>query len=315
MKLKHLLIIAALTAASTSAFSQENGGEGGPPQGAFPQQGGPPQGGFPQGGFPQGGFRGPMGFGQMGGGLNLVMLVGQPDVQDDLQLTDDQKDKLEKLRETMLPQGGPGGGGPGGGPGGGGPGGGGPGGDGPGGGGPGGGGPGGPPPGGGGFGGPPPDGGPGGGGPGGGGPGGGGPGGGGPSDAMRKAFEETRKKATEELKKILTTDQYARLKGIGIQLGGNSVAADPEIQTDLALTDAQKAKIKTLQKKAGDAGRTLFDKVRNQELDPQELPGMMKQNRQILNDEIGKVLTPDQKTKLKTMSGKPFKSANVAGGG
>ena len=125
--------------------------------------------------------------------------------------------------------------------------------------------PGGPPPGGGEEGGPggPPPGGPGGGfgggfgGPGGGGPGG--PNGGGDPEAMRKMFEEARAKRLEQVKKILSADQYSRLKGIEIQLSGNAAILDPEIQKDLALTDAQKTKIKTLQKQQSDAMRSAMD--------------------------------------------------------
>lgn len=65
--------------------------------------GGPPQGGPPQGG--PGGFgQGPGGpGGRMGGPMNGVMLLSRKDVQDDLQLTADQKSKLNQLRQNFRP--------------------------------------------------------------------------------------------------------------------------------------------------------------------------------------------------------------------
>lgn len=239
--------------------------------GAYAQQGGGFQGGPP----PGGGMRMQMG-GPGGGGFD--MLLFRQDVQADLQLTDDQKSQLSEL-------GGPGGrGGPGGGGGFGGP---------PGGGG---GGFGGPPPGGGGggFGGPPP----------------GGGGGGFDPEQMRKQMDEMRKKRTEQIKKILTAEQYARLKGISIQLSGNAAILNPEIQTDLAFSDTQKTKIKSLQQQQMDANRALFDQMRDGDIDRDQIQAAMKKSNTVMNDELGKVLTADQKTKLKTLAGKPFKATD-----
>jgi len=237
--------------------------------GAYAQgfQGGPPPG---QGG-PGGGMRFQMG-GPMGGGLDMLLM--RNDVQTDLQLTDEQKSQLRDLRGPGGPGGGPGGpGGAGGGPGGGG------------------------------FGGPPPGGG------GGGGFGGPPPGGGGGNfdpEQMRKQMDEMRKKRAEQVKKILTPDQYSRLKGISIQLSGNVAIQNPEIQADLGLTEAQKTKIKTLQQQQQDANRTLFDQMRDGDLDRDQIQAAMKKSAQVMNDELGKVLTEDQKGKMKTLAGKPF---------
>lgn len=296
--MKKLSLLAAFAAMATFSIGL-----------CFAQDGGFPGGG--PGGFGGPGGRGPSGpGGMMGGVARPEMLVMRRDVQADLQLTEDQKNQLAALRSSMRPAGGPGGfggpggpGGPDGGPGGppdGGPGGpGGPGGDD--------GGPGGPPPGG-------PDGGPGGpaGGFGDGGPGGPPPGGpnGGDFDAMRKTMEAARKKNLEQIKKILTADQYARLKGIEIQLSGNAAASDPEIQQDLKLTDAQKTKVKNLLQKQGEANRSVFERARNGDIDQDQVQTSLKNNKQALNVEIGKILTDDQKATLKTMAGKPFKATD-----
>lgn len=232
----------------------------------FPGDG---QGGPPPGGPPQG-FGGP-GFGMRMGPPSVAMLAMRRDVQADLNLTSEQVAKLQALRPRGPRMGGPGG--PGGGPGGapddqGGPP---PGGD-----------QGGPPPGGG-QGGPPP---------------GMGPGGpGGPPNFRAMA---------EKIKGILTTEQWSRLKGIDVQLNGNAAVLDPEIQKDLAVTDSQRKAIRDLAEKQGDANRSVFDKVRDGEIEPEQARTSIKHNQDALKAEIGKVLTSDQKAKLKEMEGKRF---------
>ncbi|WP_052547551.1 hypothetical protein [Fimbriimonas ginsengisoli] len=264
MKTNRLIIATLFATLTAGALAQ-----------GFP--GGPPQGGPPQGGLVRGGPGGRL-LGGPGGGVSLDMLVGRPDVQADLQLSDDQKEQLAMLRESMRPPGGGPDSGPGGGPGG--------------------------PPGGGGFGGPPP-----------GGPGGFGGPGGPDSEEGRKAFEEMRKKNSAAIKKILSAAQLARLKGIAIQIAGYAAVNDADIQTDVALTDAQKAKIKALNQRAEEGKRAIFEKVRNEEIDPREVPSFMKRNQQILSDEIAKVLTDDQKAKLKSMEGKHFQPDEPRRGG
>jgi hypothetical protein len=98
-------------------------------------------------------------------------------------------------------------------------------------------------------------------------------------------------------------------------LAGNLAAADPGVQKDLAVTDAQKSSIKTLMQKAQDANRAVFDKMRNGDIDREEFPQIMRQNAQILKDELGKILTDDQKAKIKAMSGKPFTATEQGPGG
>lgn len=259
--------------------------------------------GGPQGG-PGGGPGGP-GFGPGGGYSGPSRLIMRKDVQTDLGLTDEQKTKIQALLKANRPSfGGPGGGGPGGGQGGDG----GPGGD---------------------MGGPPDGGGPGGGGPDGGpdgGPGGG-PGGGpkmiqGPGGdqgnrpdmaEMQKAMEAMNKKIVAGLKEILTADQWTRLKGISIQVNGNAVLQDEEVAKDLGLTDEQKTKVKTLIKNQSEANRSLFEKVMNGEIERDELQTKMKKNTETLKTLLGKVLTDDQTTKLKTLAGKPFKATETDG--
>lgn len=97
--MKRRLLTLGVLAFALSALTTA---QGGPPQGGPPGQGGPGGPGMMMGG--------PGGFGN-----SDVQLLGRKDVQDDLQLTSDQKAKVAELQKKYQPQrGGPGGGGPGG---------------------------------------------------------------------------------------------------------------------------------------------------------------------------------------------------------
>ena len=124
--------------------------------------------------------------------------------------------------------------------------------------------------------------------------------------AMQKMMEDARAKEKSTLTGILTTDQMKRLKELQIQRQGNSAIMDPDVQTDLKMTDDQKKAVSDLQQKQGDAMRAIFDKVRNQEISMDDARTSMQKNQKIMNDELGKILTADQAKQLADMGGKPF---------
>lgn len=130
-------------------------------------------------------------------------------------------------------------------------------------------------------------------------------------DAMQKLNSDT----LTEIKAILTADQYKRLREISIQAEGASAIADPEFQKDLNVTDEQKTKVATLQKKQQDAMRELFQKMQDGELDREAMREAMTKNGAILKDEMAKLLSEEQKAKLKALSGAPFKLKEDAPGG
>ncbi len=139
----------------------------------------------------------------------------------------------------------------------------------------------------------------------------GGPGGGdgnGPDRAeMEKMMKEMRDKENKILGDILSADQIKRLKELRIQRSGNNAIMDPEVQSALKMTDAQKKQVSDLQEKQMEAGRTLFEKMQNQEIDRDEMRSTMEKNGKIMSDELAKILTADQKKQLADMGGKPFK--------
>jgi len=133
--------------------------------------------------------------------------------------------------------------------------------------------------------------------------------------ARTKAMTTLMKEVTDQINKILTDDQQKRLKEISIQLGGNAVVMQPDIQKDLGFTDDQKAKIKDLGDRQQAANREVFQKMQNGEITREDIPEIMKKNTKVLNDEIDKILTQAQKDKLKSMAGKPFVQTDQPGGG
>jgi len=130
------------------------------------------------------------------------------------------------------------------------------------------------------------------------------------SDDDRKKMTDAGAKLTadqiKEIAGILTPDQFKRLKEISLQHEGNAAAADPVFQADLNITDDQKAKIGELQKKQIAAMMELGQKMRDGEMDQDGMRAAMAKNTEIMNSEIGKLLTDDQKAKIKSMGGAPF---------
>ena len=189
----------------------------------------------------QGGMRFMVGNQQQG-----WMLLARRDVQDDLKLTDEQKDKLATMREemttSMRERFGRGGGG-----------------------------------------------------------------GERPSrEEMQKQMSDLQKQVDEKLATILTPEQTNRLKEISIQMSGSSAALRSNVAKELGITADQKTQLEALQRKMGQANRSLMQKVRDQEMDMESAQASMKKNSESLNAEIDKVLTADQRTKLKAMGGAPF---------
>jgi len=124
--------------------------------------------------------------------------------------------------------------------------------------------------------------------------------------AMQKRMEERQAKEKQIIAGILTADQQKRLKELTIQRQGNMAILDPEVQAALKISDAQKQQINDLQQKSMDANRTIMEKIRDQTLDFQSARPIFEKNQKIMNDELLKILTDDQKKQLTALGGKPF---------
>ncbi len=139
-------------------------------------------------------------------------------------------------------------------------------------------------------------------------------GGGGDQEAMRKNMMEMQKKSEANAMGVLDDKQKARLKELWIQRDGNRVITSEEVQKDLGLSDAQKAKIKSLGDAQREAMNEIMTKMRNGEMDRSEIRPLMEKNNKAMDEELGKVLTADQAAKLKTMGGEAFKFDEDNGG-
>lgn len=126
------------------------------------------------------------------------------------------------------------------------------------------------------------------------------------SEKGQKFFKDYQEKIRKEIEGILTPDQAKRWNEIAIQMAGNMAVARPEIAKLVGLTDDQNAKIKDLQKKQGEAMQGLIQQMRDGELTREDLQEKMKKNNEILDSEVGKLLTEPQKAKLKELGGKHF---------
>lgn len=134
--------------------------------------------------------------------------------------------------------------------------------------------------------------------------------------AQTEAMAKINADAQKSLAEILTPDQLKRVKELQVQWTGPSIVlSDKEVQATLGITDDQKTKLTDLQARERTANTELQQKVRSQEIDQTQARETRTKNAKILEDEIGKVLTDAQKSKLAEMGGKPLpKPAPAAGG-
>ncbi len=130
-----------------------------------------------------------------------------------------------------------------------------------------------------------------------------------PSERQEK-MQEMAREGERTAAKILHRDQMKRLKEISLQVRGAGAFSDPEVAKALDLTDEQKEKIKTSlsegrgQRPQGAPGG-----------DPQAARKRVEEMRKANLDKVMTVLTADQKTKWKEMTGEPFKGEIAFGGG
>ena len=129
-----------------------------------------------------------------------------------------------------------------------------------------------------------------------------------PSQEQMQAMLKKRQEAEDKtLRTILNETQQKRLRELWIQRLGNGAVANPELQKELGVTEAQLTSIKTLMTKQQEANNSIREKMMNGEIDRSEIRPLFEKNAKALNEELGKLLTTDQAAKLKAMGGAPFK--------
>jgi Spy/CpxP family protein refolding chaperone len=132
-------------------------------------------------------------------------------------------------------------------------------------------------------------------------------------EAMGKVFEKMNADANKKVGEILTPEQNKRLQQIRIQLAGVLAAGDKDVAKDLGLSEAQNAKIKSLNDGMRAASQALMDKARNGEIEWQQVGETSQKNTDILKAEVAKVLTDAQKAKLKELEGPKFEAKDEPG--
>jgi Spy/CpxP family protein refolding chaperone len=132
----------------------------------------------------------------------------------------------------------------------------------------------------------------------------------GASRPSRDASREERQKQREERAKandkavaeILKPEQVKRLKQISLQRRGARAFGDAEVADALKLTDEQTDKIKAIQE---DVGKELGDLRRGG--DREEARKKAETLRKAAGEKAMNLLTAEQKTKWKELTGEPFK--------
>jgi hypothetical protein len=118
---------------------------------------------------------------------------------------------------------------------------------------------------------------------------------------IREVFKEELEGPTKEVEKILKPEQMTRLKQIARQQGGPSAYLAPENAKDLKLTDEQKKKLKDIADELQKDTMALFQGGFSPET--REKIGMLNKE---ASEKAGEVLTSEQKSKWKEVTGEPF---------
>jgi Spy/CpxP family protein refolding chaperone len=122
--------------------------------------------------------------------------------------------------------------------------------------------------------------------------------------ALRKTMSEETNK---ELASILSADQMKRLKQIELQQRGAAGLLGEDVEKTLKLTDDQKDKIKTISEDAQKEQRSLFESARGGGGGGfAEMGKKIAALRKETLDKAMSVLTPEQVTAYKEMTGAPF---------
>jgi len=122
--------------------------------------------------------------------------------------------------------------------------------------------------------------------------------------AMQEGMAKVNAETLKSLGEILKPEQMKRLHELEVQWTGKSIVTrDKAVQAELGITDDQKAKFTDLLAKQQAANAEVRTSANG---DRAAMTEGMAKNAKILDEEIDKVLTDAQKTKLAEMGGKPL---------
>jgi hypothetical protein len=127
-----------------------------------------------------------------------------------------------------------------------------------------------------------------------------------------KKAQEIAKESETAVAKILSKDQTKRLKEITLQVQGARAFANAAVAKELNFTDDQKKQLKAIQ---DDAQKAMQEARQDAAGDREAMAKKMAEINQSTNEKAAKVLTDEQKTKWKEMTGKKFEGKITLGGG
>lgn len=123
---------------------------------------------------------------------------------------------------------------------------------------------------------------------------------------IQKDMEKMSTDLNEKSLALIDDAQKARLGQIELQMKGNRAIMEEKTQKELGFSTAQRRQVEDLEKAMNDANQAIFARAQNGEIDRTEIRPLMEENNRILDGELVKVLTGEQKTKFESMKGPKF---------
>lgn len=120
---------------------------------------------------------------------------------------------------------------------------------------------------------------------------------------MRAMMAQRLEQDNREAEALLSETQRNRLAEIKLQLQGDFVLLDPEVQKNLEFSDFQKSQAQALQAQQQERMR---EEMRSGSFSHGKMMVVMKRLQGQYAASLMKLLTPEQSAKLKTLKGRPF---------
>lgn len=106
---------------------------------------------------------------------------------------------------------------------------------------------------------------------------------------------------------VLDAGQIKRLRELFVQRAGNGALVREDIQNELGFSSDQKKQVADIQASQREVMMDAMQKMRNGEMEREEMQELMKKNNDSMNEELGKILNDNQASKFKAMRGAEFK--------
>ncbi|MCS7191952.1 MAG: hypothetical protein NZ937_03075 [Armatimonadetes bacterium] len=124
-------------------------------------------------------------------------------------------------------------------------------------------------------------------------------------EEREKHLESVNAEVEKELSKVLDEKQIKRLKQIVLQIEGYAALARPSVAKEVGLTEGQAKQVREILRDANEKRRSIFQQ--GPPADPKARFQEMRKIREWVDEQIGKILTEQQKQKWQQLIGEPFK--------